>query len=420
MKFLGGIWAILFLTVLGSISALNPGVFKAKTGDSRRQFLEKPATPVPQFFKKAELSAQPKISIYRENVQRTGVKVTKGLHPMIRPLWRLPDFNIQNHSASKSSPVSDGRALFLGSDRGFFAKVNEQGKVDWRIMTTSPQGIHGSAVIADGNVFWGDYNGILYSADKDSGSINWLLDLGDTIGSSPLFYDGSLFVSVETFYSANGFLARVNAETGQVQWLSDFFGGHPHSSPALSEDGQTIYVGANSNYLYSLKASTGQTNWRFQTGGAIKGTPAVWQNHIYFASWDGYFYKLDPQGSLVWKTDVEKSQSSATFSKKLDMAFISSSAGKTFGFELTGGKKVWEHKGVGPFMSSPVLVIDEKTGKELLYGNCHRFSVCQFDPKSGSIGREFRFDSRVSSVPLIENGQMYISTDGAGGFVKWY
>lgn len=414
------LWGLVFITVITGILILNPGIFQAKSGDSRNQFLVRPAHPVPRFFQEAKLSSQPKVSIYREDLQRTGIKVTASIHPMARPLWRLPDFNIQNHGASKSSPVSDGYSLFLGSDRGFFAKVNEKGKVDWRIQTSAPQGIHGSAVIADSNVFWGDYNGILYSANKDSGAINWLLDLGDTIGSSPLFYENSLLVSVETFSRPNGFLARINAKNGEVQWLSEFLGGHPHSSPSLSEDGESVYVGANSNYLYSIQTRTGQTNWRFKTGGPIKGTPAVWQNHIYFASWDGYFYKLSNQGQLVWKSVIEASQSSATFSKKLDMAFISSNTGKTFGFELTRGKKIWEHIGVGPFMSSPVIQIDVKTGKELLYGNCHRFTICQFDPKTGSVKREFRFDSRVSSVPLLENGQMFISTDGVGGFVKWY
>jgi outer membrane protein assembly factor BamB len=415
-------WLIFTLTVIVSLPILNPHLFQAERGDSRKQFLQKPLIPVPQFFKNAEFNEDhPVISIYRSDLQRTGVVTTSDLHPMSRPLWRVPDFNTENHGASKSSPITDGNAFYLGSDRGGFVRVNSGGKVDWRVGTTATKGIHGSGLIVDKAIYWGDYDGILYSANKVDGKLNWLIDLGDTIGASPLYYQGSIVVSVETFDRANGFIARIDAKNGKVLWLSEYFGSHPHSSPSLSEDGSTVYVGANSNFLFAIDFKTGATHWKFQVDGPIKGTPAIWDGDIYFGSWDGYLYRIDKNGKQVWRSSVdEKCQSSPTFSKKLDRVFISSNAGKTFAFDIKDGKKVWEHTGSGEFMSSPVLLIDSKTKKEVLYANCFANSLCQFNPESGAVLRQFRFESRLSSVPLLVNGQLFTSTDGKGGFIKWY
>ncbi|RYZ87313.1 MAG: hypothetical protein EOP04_11960, partial [Proteobacteria bacterium] len=172
--------------------------------------------------------------------------------------------------------------------------------------------------------------------------------------------------------------------------------------------------------LFAIDFESGQTRWTFDVEGPIKGTPAVWENNVYFSSWDGNFYKIDGFGKLVWKVSIDRSQSSATFSKSLGLAFVSGNSGKTFAIKLNTGEKVWEHSGVGPFLSSPVLVIDSKTRKEALYANCLTFSICQFDPKMGRITRQYRFDSRVSSVPLIHNGKLFVAPDSVGGLVKWY
>src|SRR5437868_14642729 len=141
-------WWILLLTVIASIFGINPRIIKAVRGDSRKQFLQKPLMPSAHFFNTASINdTASKVFLYRSDLQRTGIVYTRDIHPMARPLWRIPDFNIENHGASKSSPVSDGDATYLGSDRGNFARVSSAGNVDWRISTSATKGIHGSAAI---------------------------------------------------------------------------------------------------------------------------------------------------------------------------------------------------------------------------------------------------------------------------------
>lgn len=77
------------------------------------------------------------------------------------------------------------------------------------------------------------------------------------------------------------------------------------SSPALSADEQTAYVGCWDGRLYALNMTNGATRWSFLTGGYITGSPAVAADGtIYFGSADGILYALNPDGSLRWFVPV--------------------------------------------------------------------------------------------------------------------
>jgi len=46
------------------------------------------------------------------------------------------------------------------------------------------------------------------------------------------------------------------------------------------------------NALYCLDAKTGSLRWRYQTEGAITGTPAIVDGVIYIGSADHYVYAI--------------------------------------------------------------------------------------------------------------------------------
>lgn len=363
------------------------------------------------------------VVMYRQDAQRTGVVQTKALiHPMSRPIWRKPSWNDSRHTASKSSPISDGRKIYAGSDQGFFSAMDMSGREIWRWTTSADRGVHGSALLAGDSAYWGDYDGILYSANKESGQPNWILPLGQTIGSSPLYDSGSIYISVETFSPPDGFVAKVDAASGNLQWKSPFLGDQAHSSPALSEDGKLIYVGSNNGYLNALDANTGALVWRYSAGLAIKGTPMVVDGSVVFCSWDKNIYKIkSSNGELIWNSPLEGScQSSPTWSKKENAVYISTSSGKTAAFNFSNGKELWSHQGSGNFFSSPVLLLEEgKSQHEELIANCFERELCIFNSLKGDIKRRINLGDRLSSVPWVNNGEIIYSLDTSGGLVRW-
>jgi outer membrane protein assembly factor BamB len=73
----------------------------------------------------------------------------------------------------------------------------------------------------------------------------------------------------------------------RVMW--SFATGDPFfSSPALSPDGSTVFVGSYDNSVYALSAADGSKKWSFKTGGWVHSSPA-----------------LSPDGSTVFVGDQD-------------------------------------------------------------------------------------------------------------------
>ena len=67
------------------------------------------------------------------------------------------------------------------------------------------------------------------------------------------------------------------------------------SSPAISHDGKTLYVGANDNNLYAIDISSGtpKLKWTFPTQGMVESSPLIDRDDtIYFGSSDGNVYAI--------------------------------------------------------------------------------------------------------------------------------
>src|SRR5579863_6427578 len=56
-------------------------------------------------------------------------------------------------------------------------------------------------------------------------------------------------------------------------------GGYVEGTPALSQDGSTVYFGTTSGYLFAADANSGAIKWKAQAGGySFDSSPAVSAN----------------------------------------------------------------------------------------------------------------------------------------------
>ena len=97
----------------------------------------------------------------------------------------------------------------------------------------------------------------------------WTYTAGGDIYSSP-----AISADGQTIYvgSYDNKLHAVKASDGTARWAAPYAtGGDIPSSPAISADGLTIYVGSNDNKLHAVKASDGTARWAapYATGGYI-------------------------------------------------------------------------------------------------------------------------------------------------------
>ena len=160
---------------------------------------------------------------YRYDEKRTGVAPEFSQPKLKLKIIKKVSVNVGIHNASKSSPTVDDSGIYIGSDGGWFWKMNHDGKILWSFYVPGAEnGIHGSPAMDDKKVYIGAYNGFLYALDKMNGDLVWANPVGDYVGASPLLAGGFLYISGETSHP-DGFVAKIDCNTGEVLW--DFPGG---------------------------------------------------------------------------------------------------------------------------------------------------------------------------------------------------
>jgi outer membrane protein assembly factor BamB len=74
------------------------------------------------------------------------------------------------------------------------------------------------------------------------------------------------------------------------------------STPAYDATRGTLYVGSPDRGLYAIRVTDGAVVWRFQSLGALEGTPTLHEGTLYVGSTDGALYALDARtGRMKWR-----------------------------------------------------------------------------------------------------------------------
>lgn len=88
---------------------------------------------------------------------------------------------------------------------------------------------------------------------------------------------------------------------GALRWRVNF-GSAVRSSPALSRDGNTLYVGCNDGKVRALTVSQGTILWTVTTQAYVESSAAIDDdNTIIIGSADRNMYALQTNGAIKWK-----------------------------------------------------------------------------------------------------------------------
>ncbi len=153
-------------------------------------------------------------------------------------------------------------------------------------------------------VIFGDNSGNIYAIKASTGNLVYkgaALTLGEDFASSPVIGpDGVIYIG-----NNEGRIYAFNPNLTQ-KWVypdsSESGLGTITGTPLLSADGSKLFIGSDNDTLYCLSTTNGQVLWKFKAMGSIEGS-CIMDNegNIYFGESDsGYFYKLTPDGNMVW------------------------------------------------------------------------------------------------------------------------
>ncbi len=359
---------------------------------------------------------------YRYDVKRTGVAPsTAQPKSKVNIVEKISPLNVDIHGASKSSPTVDDSGIYVGSDTGWFFKMDHDGKPLWSFYVPgSNNGIHGSAAVDDKKVYIGTYNGFIYALDKTNGDLIWANPVGDYIGASPLLADGAVFITAETGHP-DGLIAMLDCNTGQTQWVSKWLGGHSHSSPSFDSVNGVVLAGANSGRFFAFDSQTGKVVWEKQLKGQIKGTPMIWDGTVYFSSWDRSYHAFDIKtGDERWSTFMGgRIQTSLSLVPDANIGVTNTKVGDVVGLNLTDGEIMWRLRhGDRNHMFSVLITKDpDRQGEYLAWSRCKTFQLCTLDAKTGRLLNNIDLPGSFTSVPFAWNNRVYISLDKNQGLI---
>jgi outer membrane protein assembly factor BamB len=266
----------------------------------------------------------------------------------------------RNGSAANSSPVTDGKNLFVYFKSGELAALDLSGNVLW---TTNLQ-----ERFAKDTLFW-------------------------DIGTSPVLTEQAVVVAV--MHSGESYLAAFYKTTGELLWKvsrnykTPVEGDHSYATPiVLERDGKQVILVWGAEHLTMHSAETGESFW--SCGG------------------------FNPNKNGYWVAVA-----SAVVSG--DMAIVPYGRGaKIVGVKLTGSgdvtetNRVWELDDLGSFVPSPAVY----QGK--VYVVRDEGEVVCLDAKTGDTvwtGRLPKNRNKYYASPLIAGGKLYAPREDGVVFV---
>jgi outer membrane protein assembly factor BamB len=281
-----------------------------------------------------------------------------------RPRWTFRTGNIIDSAGVigaydprlRTNPITFGSGdeylYHLRSDR---RRMSRRARTIWRLKApdVSVQGQivdwwEGNAEIGPGGtIYAGNTDGTAYAIGP-GGRIRWGFHAGNSVwtvaafGDDGLSYWGSLDLNV---YALD--------RHGQKVWSTSTVG-FVVSSPALSRDGDTLYIASFDSRLYALDAHTGAVRWFFPTSDHVYSSPALWEDAagrvkaIVFASTDGHVYAVGPDGKEIWRYFVgDPTRSSPVLGRaprgRGRIVYVGAGNGTLYALDAATGRRRWSY-----------------------------------------------------------------------------
>jgi len=351
------------------------------------------------------------ISMFRHGLRRLGYYPEATVPGAVSRQWSLP-VNYIGHTAAKSSPrpAPGEDTVVVAADTGEVHGVSTMGRHGWTTQTEATHlGIHSTPTIVDGTAYVGGYDGDLYALDVATGSREWVLHNSSmgwptAIGSSPAYWDGYLYFMAEYLDPNRGALWIANAHTGKPVWSDDLdIGGMPHPSPAISPVDERLVAGSNDGVVYAWEFPSMNFQWRFETGGEVKGTPPVYEGSTFVGSWDNHVYSLALEdGREEWTFETGGIvMSNPGIDPDSGTLYVGSGDGYVYALDVDSGEEVWSRYVGGTVLGSLTVTSDC-----VLVGS---YDTHLYALEKGSGETRWRVQNRghVTSEPVPHDGKIY-------------
>lgn len=269
--------------------------------------------------------------------------------------------------------LSPNRVTF-GTWKGTVYHCDLLGNTLWKCAVGDE--IHSTPLDWKGALIVPSRRGEIHSLDVETGQSRWVYAAEGPVVSSPLVWKNTLIVADE-----QGWIHGIEAHTGQFLWKIEV--GSVNATPAIAfwKGIPVLVVPCWSGEVHALVFDVrGQVLmpkedpllWTFDLGGAVWGSPALYNGHVYIGSWSGCIHALSlDSGDELWNANLDsRLTSSPIFSEGI--VYQASEGGKVCAFRAQDGRMLWSHSSETGIQTTP-LIAHQKLYVASMDGVVHAF-----------------------------------------------
>lgn len=238
--------------------------------------------------------------------------------------------------------------------------------------------------VAGGVVYAPSQDGRVYAFDAAGGTAldGWPVDLGSPVGSAPAVVDG------------------------------------------------TLYVGDDDGRLHAIDATSGETQWRFGTGGRVETPPVVVEGTVYVSSTGGGVYAVEAdQGAdgvterWSFETDDQRTMNTGPAVATVDtgdgperLVYVgtdSSNERNGAVFAINEGDQEWAFPALGPVTSTPAVADGWVYVCSGVEGDPTQGRLYRINAGSGEIQGELDTGGQVVGSPAVTEETVYVGSRGS-------
>ena len=193
------------------------------------------------------------------------------------------------------TPFVTPQRTYVGDGHELLALDNDSGAIDWRFSDGTDYTASYAPTVANGTVFFGPGNGLLYALNEADGQLKWQLD-----EKTKWQYIRQMYVSGNMLVAGTytELLYGINVDTGKVKWT--FKAGNFINSHHVS--GDTAYLWSPTGWVYAIDVDTGAVRWKHQTTkygnnaanwGPMMAEIVTFENQVYCLDMNQMLHVLD-------------------------------------------------------------------------------------------------------------------------------
>lgn len=311
-----------------------------------------------------------------------------------------------------STPVTDGKSLFIGDDVGVMYSLNlKTGKTNWTFDTGMR--IVGSPAVSEGVVVFGSANYTIYGLNAKTGKELWHITTNQAVMGAATIHEGIAYIG-----GGDGRMFAINIHTGKVKWSFDELKNYVLTRPLVYNN--KLYFGCWDTHFYALNLADGSLVWKWNNGnGNPKLSPAsVWpvatDGKIFITAPDRYFTCLDAEtGEQVWRTKEYKVRETVGLSEDGKTVYSKCMWDTVVAMDATTHEPItrwathadfgYEHNPAMPLEKDGTLWVSTKNG--LLLG---------MEAQTGKVLWRHKIGNSILNTPLPLSGKECIFTSSEG------